>query len=158
MLNLSNCHRNSNLDSKKLVFYFFYLLDCACVLSHFSHVCLCDPMDPRLLCLSVKVEIWVNVEKFFKNIRWNETMCKIVHKIWASFFFLSFFFFFTNKHNFSNSAREKWTGMGPVSRGEDSYPSTWIFTIYSYWFYNTCVGGKGTYKHSNVKKKKRRIL
>ena len=93
MLNLSNCHRNSNLDSKKLVFYFFYLLDCACVLSHFSHVCLCDPMDPRLLCLSVKVEIWVNVEKFFKNIRWNETMCKIVHKIWASFFFLSFFFF-----------------------------------------------------------------
>ena len=49
----------------------------------------------------------------------NEIMCKIIHKYEPVFLF----FLLTNKHNFSSNAREEKTEMGPVSRGEDFYPS-----------------------------------
>lgn len=53
--------------------------------------------------------------------------------------------------------------MGPVSRGEDSYILLLEFSSYTVTGFTICtysVGGrgKGTYKHSNVKKKKKRIL
>lgn len=75
--------------------------------------------------MCVKVEIWVNVEKFFKNIKWMK-LCAKSYINMSQFFF---FFLLTNKHNFSSNAREEKTEMGPVSRGEDFYPSAWIFAI-----------------------------
>lgn len=106
--------------------------------------------------MCVKVEIWVNVEKFFKNIRWNETMCKIVHKIWARFSF-----FFLQINTILVAMLEM--GMGPVSRGEDSYILLLEFSSYTVTGFTICtysVGGrgKGTYKHSNVKKKKKEFF
>ena len=51
-------------------------------------------------------------------------------------------------------------GMGPVSRGEDSYILLLEFSSYTVTGFTICTysvggGGRGTYKHSNVKKKKR---
>ena len=53
--------------------------------------------------------------------------------------------------------------MGPVSRGEDSYILLLEFSSYTVTGFTICTysvggGGKGTYKHSNVKKKKKEFF
>ena len=53
--------------------------------------------------------------------------------------------------------------MGPVSRGEDSYILLLEFSSYTVTGFTICTysvggGGKGTYKHSNVKKKKNSLV
>ena len=78
----------------------------------------------------------------------------------SPFFFLSFFFFL-QINTILVAMLEM--GMGPVSRGEDSYILLLEFSSYTVTGFTICtysVGGrgKGTYKHSNVKKKKKRIL